>query len=179
MNDDAVFEVIPNTQPKLLALDTSGVAVGFGIFQRNLATPFNAPRFGTLPLEEWTGLDFKLGHFMQWFEELNSIEKFNGLAWEKPLLVPKRDNVPKLLLLMGLVGICYALAFKYKLKWYQVDVDQVKITVTGRKDADKAAMITAAQERWKWNVEDGDQADAGGVGVYAYGMLFPLQRGLV
>lgn len=150
--------------PKLLALDLSG-SVGHAIMERG-----RVPLFGTLRLRGDRAQ--QLGEFLTWAEDMHAVHAFDGLAWERPLLKPT-DKVDTLELLYGLVGIAYGIAGKHKLPWREVDVKQVKITLTGRANADKTAMVAAAMNDFNWKVADDHQADAGAVGIHAFESIWP------
>lgn len=150
--------------PKLLALDLSS-AVGHVIMERG-----RLPLFGTVRLRGDRAQ--QLGQFLVWLEEMHQVHGFDGIAWERPLLKPT-DKVDLLELLYGLVGIAYGVAGKCKLPWTEVDVKQVKLTITGKANASKDDMVAAAMKVWKWKVATDHEADAGGVGIYAFGVLFP------
>lgn len=153
--------------PKLLALDLSG-NVGHAVVERG-----RVPMFGTLRLRGDRAR--QLGQFLEWLENMQGVHRFDGIAWERPLIAPG-DQVDTLELLYGLVGIAYAVAGKYELPWRECDVKQVKITLTGRANAKKPEMVAAAMTDWNWKVADDHQADAGAVGVWAFDQIWPKQK---
>lgn len=153
--------------PKLLALDLSS-NVGHAIMERG-----RAPMFDTVRLRGDRAR--QLCTFLEWLDEMQQVHQFDGIAWERPLITPK-DKVDTLELLYGLVGIAYAMAGKYELPWRECDVKQVKITLTGRANATKPEMVTAAMTDWNWKVADDHQADAGAVGVWAFEQIWPKAR---
>lgn len=153
--------------PKLLALDLSS-NVGHAVMERG-----RPPMFGTLRLRGDRAR--QLGLFLEWLEEMRGVHRYDGIAWERPLLAPT-DKVDTLELLYGLVGVAYAVAGKYELPWRECDVKQVKITLTGRANAKKEEMVAAAMTDWNWKVATDHEADAGAVGVWAFEQLWPKQR---
>lgn len=153
--------------PKLLALDLSS-NVGHAIMERG-----RAPMFGTLRLRGDRAQ--QLGEFLGWADDMQTVHTFDGIAWERPLLKPT-DKVDVLELLYGLVGVAYAIAGRHNLPWREVDVKQVKITLTGRANATKEEMVAAAMGGMNWKVATDHEADAGAVGIYAYEQLFPKAR---
>lgn len=152
----------------LLSLDLSG-AVGFAVFK-----PGGPPRFGT---HDWRGQ----GHaaicakFGDWLEEFHSIERWDAMAWEAPFLAP-HDKVDKIKILIGLVGVCLAFAGsrRHPMPYIEVGPKQVKKRMTGRQDADKADVIKAC---WSlgWKVGTDHEADACGVGLIAYRLIWPAK----
>lgn len=150
--------------PKLLALDLSS-NVGHAIVERG-----RAPMFGTLRLRGDRAQ--QCGTFLVWLEDMHAVHAFDGIAWERPLLL-RTDNIDLLELLIGLVGIAYGIAGKHHLPYREVDVQQVKITLTGKKNASKDEMIAAAMTDLNWKVADDHQADAGSVGIHAYESMWP------
>lgn len=161
---------------KLLALDLS-TQVGHAIMVRG-----RVPLFGTLNLEE-AGPDRakRLGMFLTWVEDVHAVHRFDGICWERPLLVPT-DKVDKLETLYGLVGIAYGLAGKFNLPWREVSVDDAKAELCGsltkmvgekRKKMDKDDMLYHARRTMNWPVTTHHEADAGAVGLVAYSRLFP------
>lgn len=151
---------------KLLALDGSG-EVGWAILIAD-----KPPRFGTLKLKKLGGFDAQMGTFMQFLNDLHSIEHFDGIAWEGPILL-RRDVVDTLKLLYGIVGIAYGFAWLHKLRHCEVTYQQAKIVLTGDQHAEKTEMFRAADQVMKWKVSNHHEADAGAVGVCAYEMLWP------
>lgn len=152
---------------RLLALDLSS-SVGWALLQREV--PPKPPRFGTLRL---TGdLAMKLGQFWEWIEDLHSVDHFDALAWERPLIKPT-DKVDLLELLYGLVGIAYGFAGSRKLPWREVTVNEAKFWLTGKHNASKEEMVVAALKHLNWRVANDHEADAGAVGGHAYQFLAP------
>lgn len=163
---------------RLLALDLWGT-IGAARFEPppawdgTGAPPVNAPVFSTF---EPAGPDLaaKQADFWRFLNEEYRVWPFDALAWERPLLVPKRDVVATLEIVMGQTGLCYAFAGGHNLRWIECPVEQAKITLTGKKSSDKDAMIKAARVDWGWKVANHHEADAGGVGVWSYDQLWPL-----
>lgn len=153
--------------PKLLALDLSS-NVGHAIMERG-----RPPMFGTLRLRGDRAQ--QLGEFLGWADDMQTVHGFDAIAWERPLLKPT-DKVDVLELLYGLVGVAYAIAGRHRLPWREVDVKQVKITLTGKANAKKEEMIAAAMNDLNWKVATDHEADAGAVGIYAYEQLWPKAR---
>lgn len=156
----------------LLALDLSGW-VGFArIRQRG-----KKPTFGSFELEG-QDLTWKLGHFGDWLDDMYAVDPFTALAWEKPLLMPT-DTIELVELLTGLSGCCrrFAGARTRRLPWFQVTVQEVKKQMTGRSNAKKPEVVAAARKVGFW-VKNDHEADAIGVGVFAYDRLFPKQGAL-
>jgi len=151
---------------KLLAIDGSG-EVGWAILIAG-----QPPRFGTLNLKKMSDLGRQMGAYMQFLKDLHSIEHFDGIAWEGPILL-KRDVVDTLKLLYGLVGISYGFAGVHGLPHCEVTHQQAKGTLTGDHQADKTAMFRAADVVMKWKVKNHHEADAGAVGLVAYETLWP------
>lgn len=149
---------------KLLALDLSS-NVGHAILERG-----RVPLFGTLRLVGDRAT--MLGRFGVWLDEFHMVHGFDSVAWERPLITP-RDTVDKLEILYGLVGIAYAFAGARKLPHLEVTVQQVKFALTGKSNADKAEMVAAAMQVMNWKVANDHEADAGGVGIHAMGILNP------
>lgn len=152
---------------KLLALDLSS-NVGHAVMERG-----RVPIFGTLRLRGDRAQ--QLGQFLGWIEDMQQVHRFDAIAWERPLLKPT-DKVDILELLYGLVGVAYAIAGKHSLPWREVDVAQVKITLTGRKNATKPEMVAAAMTDLNWKVATDHEADAGAVGLWAYEDIWPKAR---
>ena len=163
---------------KLLAMDLSS-SVGHAVFERG-----RVPLFGTLPLKG-NDLAMRLGAFLVWLEDMRTVHRFDGIAWERPLLTPK-DTVDKLELLYGLVGVAYAFAGKHKLPWEEVTVEDAKFALCGavtkldaggrRRKIDKDDMVAAAMKDLNWKVATHHEADAGGVGLCAYERLWPKRE---
>ncbi len=153
--------------PKLLALDLAS-SVGHAVMERG-----RVPLFGTLRLRGDRAQ--QLGEFLTWAEDMQAVHGFDGIAWERPLLKPT-DKVDTLELLYGLVGIAYAIAGKHELPWREVDVKQVKITLTGKANADKVEMVAAAMKDFNWKVATDHEADAGAVGIWAFEQIWPKAR---
>ncbi len=109
---------------------------------------------------------------MQFLDDMYFVEKFNGMAWERPILKPT-DVVNTLELLYGLVGIAYGFAGMHNLPHCEVTVQQAKGTLTGDHQADKTAMFRAADLVMKWKVHNHHEADAGAVGLVGYETLWP------
>lgn len=132
------------------------------------------PRFGTYLL---TGPDlaWKLGGFQVWLEEQYTVDPFDALAWERPLIAPT-DTVDLLELLYGLCGVCYAFVGKRRMPWREVTVVEAKLALTGKAKATKDEMLYAARRVVNWQVSDHHQADAGAVGVVAYEQLWPAKQ---
>lgn len=151
---------------KLLALDLSG-AVGASW----LTTAGGRPRFDTVYLRG-PDLAWRLGQFLVWLEEQYMVDPFDGLAWERPKLMPT-DTVDLLELLYGLSGICYGFAGKRKLPWCEVSVEDAKIAITGKGKATKEEMVHAANRTLNWRVSTHHEADAGAVGAVAIERLWP------
>ncbi len=166
------------TRLKTLDLSTN---VGHGYF----AGRGIVPTFGTLKLEG-PDLTFKCGQLLGFLYDEYDRQPFDGLAWERPLLVPT-DTVDKLELLYGLVGICYAFIGDVRsrgihLKWCEVTVDDAKLELCGtltkvvdgkRRKMDKDDMLYHARRTMGWRVTDHHQSDAGAVGLCAYSRLWP------
>ncbi len=162
---------------KLLGLDLSS-NIGWSIFDP-LAETARRVRFGTLPYgktEAEVGTEHiarMCGQFSNWLDDFYAIEGWDGIAWEAPFLKP-HDKVGKIKILIGLVGICFAFAGsrKHPMPYLEVGPKDVKKRMTGRQDAEKADVIAAC---WKvgWKVKNDHEADACGVGLYAYRVLFP------
>lgn len=161
--------------PKLLALDLSGT-VGFAKF----AERGERPRFGSLPLDG-SDLPAKLGEFDVWLEDTYSVDPFEALAWERPLITPT-DTVTLLELLYGLVGICHAFVGRHRrldqvfMPFHEVDVPTAKRTLTGKAKATKDEMVVAARRTFNWEVKNDHEADAGAVGLVAYELIWPKRR---
>lgn len=152
----------------LLALDLSGWVGWARVKQRG-----KKPTFGSFELEG-PDLAWKIGQFQRWLEEdQNFLEPIDALAWERPILTPT-DTPAKLELLYGLVGICYGFVGKRRLPWREVAIQEVKKTITGRSNAKKPEMIAAARKVGFW-IKNDHEADAIGVGIFAYDRLFPKQ----
>lgn len=154
---------------RLLALDLSS-AVGFARFSGRAR-----PRFGTLVLEG-PDLAWKIGRFGDWLDDQHTVDPFDALAWERPLIVPT-DTVDLLELLYGLVGVCYAFAGsdRHRMPWREVDVPTAKKALTGKAKATKDDMLYAARRTFNWEVHSHHEADAGAVGGVAYEQLWPKQ----
>lgn len=157
----------------LLALDLS-TGVGFARFRQR----GKKPTFGSFELEG-PDLAWKLGQFGDWLDEGYSLDPWRAMAWERPILADT-DTPAKLELLYGLVGICYrfAGARAHRMPWREVTVQEVKKTMTGRSNAKKPEMIAAAR-KVAWWVHNDHEADACGVGAFAYGRLFPKQGAIL
>lgn len=160
---------------KLLALDLS-TAVGVAAFgQRG-----ERPRFETVTLEG-QDLAHKIGNFQIWLEGRYAVDKFEALAWERPLITPT-DTVDLLELLYGLVGVCYGFVGKQRIQrqnpmpWREIDVPTAKKALTGKAKADKDEMLFAAKRTWGWDVRSHHEADAGAVGGVAYEQIWPKAR---
>lgn len=149
---------------KLHALDLSS-NVGSAVMERG-----RVPLFQTRRLLGDRAM--MLGGFAMWLDEMHMVHGFDGVAWERPILTPK-DKVDKLEILYGLVGIAYAFAGKHKLPWCEVTIQEVKQALTGRANADKDDMVAAAVSTFGWKVATDHEADAGGVGIHAMGILNP------
>jgi Holliday junction resolvasome RuvABC endonuclease subunit len=148
----------------LFALDMS-TNVGWARMRR-----YEPPTFGTLPLKGDTST--KIGSFSVWLDEQFAVAPFDGLAWERPLLL-RTDTVQLLELLYGLVGVAHAFRWRRSLPYRDIDVSTVKIALTGSARADKDMMVVGAMQTMGWEIEDHHQADAGGVGLVAYDQLWP------
>ena len=61
------------------------------------------------------------------------------------------------------------------MRFQEVTVQQAKMTLTGKAKATKDEMIVAARTHAGWRVKNDHEADAGAVGVFAYGLLFPKE----
>ncbi len=150
---------------KLHALDISS-SVGSAIMERG-----RVPLFQTLRL---VGDRAQMaGKLATWLDEMHMVHRFDAVAWERPLFIPKKDNVDKLEILIGLVGVAYAFAGRSNLPWVEVTIQEAKFALTGRSNADKSDMIAAAMKDFKWKVATDHEADAGGVGIHAMGILAP------
>lgn len=156
---------------KLLALDLSS-SVGAAWFGERGA----APEFDTLKLEG--ELNLKLGQFRVWLEDQYTVDPFQALAWERPLLMPT-DTVDLLELLISLSGECRSFIGA---QWHRnrvaipsrtIDVPTVKRALTGNAKATKDEMLYAARRVMNWNCHTHHEADAGGVGVVAFSSLWP------
>lgn len=165
---------------RLLSLDLS-TNVGHARLQRG-----RVPVFGTLLLEG-PDLTFKLGQFLCFLYDEYDREPFDGIAWERPLLVPT-DTVDKLELLYGLVGVVYAFIGDMRasgvvnLAWTEVTVDDAKLELCGaltkvvgnkRRKMDKDDMLYHARRTMNWRVVTHHEADAGAVGLVGYERLWP------
>lgn len=149
---------------KIHALDIS-TSVGSAIMERG-----SPPMLQTLRLD---GDRARMaGRLATWLDEMHMVHRFDAVAWERPLFVPKRDTIDKLEILIGLVGVAYAFAGKHSLPWCEATVQEVKAALTGSSKADKLQMIAAAM-KLGWKPADDHQADAAGVGVVAMGILNP------
>lgn len=150
---------------KLHALDISS-SVGSAVMERG-----RVPLFQTLRLH---GDQVEMGgRLLVWLEEMHMVHRFDAIAWEQPLFVPKRDTVAKLEMLIGLAGVVTGFAGKHKLPWCKVTVQEAKQALTGRANADKDDMVAAAVSTFGWKVATDHEADAGGVGIHAMGILNP------
>lgn len=160
---------------KLLALDLS-TNVGWAAFTER----GERPSFGTVVL---TGgdLSYKLGQFDVWLEDRFSVDPFEALAWERPLLMPS-DTVDLLQLLYGLVGICFAFVGRRRqldkifMPWREIDVPTAKLALTGNAKANKDEMLYAARRGLNWEVRTHHEADAGAVGGVAYEQIWPKPK---
>lgn len=154
------------TPPRLLALDLA-TNVGHAHLVRG-----SVPRFGTLRLAG--DVATKLGQFGNWLDDQYMVDRFDALAWERPLITPK-DTVDLLELLYGLVGICYRFVGhrSHPMPHREIDVPTVKATLTGNSRAKKPEVIAAAMKTMNWKVATDHEADAGGVGICAYEQLWP------
>lgn len=150
---------------KLHALDLSS-SVGSAIMERG-----RPPLFQTLRLDGDRA--HMAGKLATWLDEMHMVHRFDAVAWERPLFVPKKDTVDKLEILIGLVGVAYAFAGKHKLPYCEVTIQEAKFALTGRGNADKADMVAAAMQTFNWKVANDHEADAGGVGIHAMGVLNP------
>jgi len=153
---------------RLLALDLSS-NVGHAILVRG-----RPPTFGTLQLFH-PDRARRLGAFLVWLEEMYAVHGFDGIAWERPLLL-RTDKVDKLEILYGLVGIAYAFAGKHDLPWREVTVQEAKHALTGKSNADKSEMLFAAVRVMGWKATNDHEADAGAVGLVAYDRLWPKAK---
>lgn len=161
---------------KLHALDLSS-NVGSAILVRG-----RPPLFQTLRLSG--DLASMLGRFSQWLDDMHAVHRFDGVAWERPIITPK-DKVDKLELLYGLVGVAYAFAGRRNLPWHEVTIDEAKFTLVGahttvdaggkRRKVDKTDMVAAAM-KLGWKVATDHEADAGAVGICAYERLWPKRE---
>lgn len=149
---------------KLHALDLSS-NVGSAVMERG-----RVPLFQTLRLIGDRAR--MMAQFWVFLDEMHMVHRFDGMAWERPILTPK-DKVDKIEILYGLVGIAYAFAGKHKLPWCEVTIQEVKQALTGRANADKDDMVAAAVSTFGWKVSTDHEADAGGVGIHAMGVLNP------
>lgn len=150
----------------LLALDLSST-VGWALVRRT--SPPSSPAFGTLPLKG--SVHERLGQFYDWLPDFHRLKRFEALAWEQPVLM-RTDTVDKLLILYGLVGIAHGFACSLQMRWHAATVAQVKLAVAGNAWADKEAMVASATMAG-WEVANHHEADAGGVGVVSYPLIFP------
>lgn len=160
---------------KLLALDLS-THVGAAWFgERGVRPDFDSVKL------EGSDLCFKLGQFQVWLEDQFAVDRFEALAWERPLITPT-DTVDLLELLYGLVGTCRAFVGKQWLvhhnhiPWREVDVPTAKLALTGKAKATKDEMLYAARRTLNWPAQNHHEADAGAVGVVAYEMLWPKPK---
>lgn len=164
---------------RLLALDL-GKQVGWCLMERH-----HTPRFGTFDLEVVNGLHGRLGRFSDWLDTMWANEKPDGIAWEGALLMPW-DRIEELLLLYGLNGLSHQCAWRHDLPWRVVPVPDVKTALLGESRAPKDNTITKAQARAKtkarviaaarkmdWDVRSDHEAEAGGVGLCAYSLIWP------
>lgn len=156
---------------RLLALDPSK-QVGWCLMLRD-----ETPDFGTVDLEKYPTLHERLGRFGDWLIGFHRTRPFSAMSWEAPLLMP-HDKMEQLLLLYGLQALCRHFVWTHHMPWQTVTPSIVKATLTGMARApkgekiDKDAMIAAAY-KLGWEVLDHHQADAGGVGLATYSLIFP------
>jgi len=157
---------------ELLALDLSGNVGWARIVGRG-----KKPTFGSFPLEG-PDLAWRLGQFSDWLDELYFVAPWQAMAFERPILTPT-DTPTKLELLYGLVGIVLAFAGSkhHRMPWREVTVQEVKKQMTGRSNAQKPEVVSAARKVGWWVAND-HEADACGVAVFAYRRLFPAQMAL-
>lgn len=149
---------------KLHALDLS-TNVGSAIMERGRAPLFQTKRLVGDRAQ-------MMGAFSTWIDEMHVVHRFDAVAWERPILTPK-DKVDKLEILYGLVGIAYAFAGRNHLVWCEVTIQEVKFALTGRSNSDKTEVVAAAMKDLNWKVATDHEADAGGVGIHAMGILNP------
>jgi Holliday junction resolvasome RuvABC endonuclease subunit len=159
---------------KLFALDLS-TSVGFALLEDG------PPSFGTLRLHAAAPGDHgrrfaQLHHWL--YGQLDRLQ-FDAVAYEKPILPRKSGDLATtmdtLTLLWGLTAIVQLFAGDNDLPCVGVSVQAVKKRVTGKGTATKDEMVTSALGQWGWRVANDHEADAGGVGLVAYEILWPEQ----
>ena len=159
---------------KLLALDLSS-NIGWAMFDPT-AEQDKRVRFGTLSYAG-QGPTRICGQFGDWLDDMFSVDRWDGMAWEGSWLNYKGgDTVHKLEILIGLVGVCYRFVGSrhHLMPHLKVDSQEVKKRMTGRRDADKADVIKACWETG-WKVKTDHEADACGVGLVAYRRIWPAR----
>jgi hypothetical protein len=160
------------SEPLLLALDLSS-NIGWAMFRPS--RPPRPPRFGTLSYAS-QGATRICGQFSDWLTEMFSVEPWQAIAWERPLLVPT-DTVDKLEILYGLVGVVrgFVGSRRHLMPHLEVTVPEVKKRLTDKARAEKREVIEAC---WKlgWKVGTDHEADACGVGLVAYRRIWPQPK---
>lgn len=157
----------------LLAMDLS-TNCGWALFERTI--PPSAPRFGTERLPPGDH-GRRFAHLFNWLNEAHSVMGFDALAFEKPILPRKSGDLATtedtMILLWGLAANVRLFAALRGMRCEPVGVQECKLALTNKQHATKEEMVIAAMKVWKWPVSDDHQADAGAVGLVAYGRIWP------
>lgn len=147
----------------VLALDlgtTTGWAIGSGAVDCFGSVSFKPQRF------EGGGMRFV--RFRRW---LDDVGPFGAVYFEE---VRRHAGVDAAHAYGGFLAHLSAWCEERRIPYYGVPVGTIKKAATGKGNADKAAMIAAAQALG-YNVEDDNQADAIHLLRYALGHLVPKQ----
>lgn len=132
----------------------------------------------------WDAPDEKSGVYQKRYaslifelEDLHAVHKFDGIAFECPLLVRgDKQNTVRLLTGFAVIVEMFAGLMSERLgrrfPCMEVSVQMVKLALTDNPYASKADMKHAAIRRG-WRVADADQADAGAVAFTAFANFWP------
>ena len=159
---------------RLLALDLS-TNCGWSLFEKGKG----APRFGTfkLPPAPEGEHERRFVTLFEWLHDMRSLHQFDALAFERPILPRKSGDLATtmhtLTLLWVLATVVQLFAGLQAMRCIPVPVQAAKFALTGKKNATKDEMVAAAMNVVNWKIKSHHEADAGSVGVYAYGVLFP------
>jgi len=155
---------------KLLALDLS-TNTGFAY-----GSPAGEPIFGTKKLPS-TGDD--IGRFsdafVQWLDDLITLEGFDFMVFESPILSAGKTSAVTARKLMGLAVLTELVAFRRHIPCREGNLMTVKKFFAGSGRASKQDMINAAA-KYGWYVRTDDEADALGLWAWSVTRLTNVRR---
>lgn len=155
----------------VLALDAA-TATGWALGDTNAHLPSDL-RLGTFDMSPFkdNGLGYRLELFRTWLHKMIDNHDVDLIVFEAPILT-KFANINMTRNLQGLTGMIEAVACARGLRCYDVPPSKIKKIMTGKGNAKKGTVETAARHRG-FTPRNDHEADALGAWMYALSLEAP------